>query len=522
MRIYTRIVMGLTVLGLLAITSCVYAYVVVDSISDVVERSVQVELPAIHHVDRLLHLVGDLHQLESRVLCEPVSHATRSTLDDTIREIQALLQSLPAFPTVPHGSQLLHAFDREVATLILSERQVLALVDSQLLPDAHELARDLVPARARLLESGSRLLAMYATYIERAELDNLVTLRALREGARAYALVCALFTVLMAVAGIRTVLLPMRSLVGVARRVSAGDLGARSDAPPHDEFGELGGAINHMVDSVQAQILEVALMNEVLQRADREHQRQLHLAQNVQKSIVPRHATAPGLDLYTLIKAAQMIGGDFYDVQVLEALPSRPPRVALVVGDASGHGIPAALVMVLTLALMREASHQTGDPSEILERVNKGIQEQFPNELMETFVTACYVVVDPTSGSLRMSSAGNEPPILWRRRLEKIEPLEVVGMFLGTFRETRYQTLETTMEVGDRLVLFSDGLTESRSPGGEFFGRARLEGMVASSAALTVAELGERIVSAVESFSQRPTPRDDVALLIAEIKEVTA
>lgn len=514
--------MGLALLGLLSIASCVYAYFVVDHMSDVVERIVQVELPAVSRLDRLLHLVGDLHRLERRVLSEPVSLSTRTAMDDTVRELQGVLAVLTPVPNIPSGDRMLRAFEHEVQALIVTERQILTLEDQNASFEARQLATDLIPARARLLEAGARLLALYANYIEKTELDNLLALRTLREGALGYALVCALITVLMVLAGIRTVLVPMRDLVGVARRVSAGDLSARSPPSGDDEFGELGGAINRMVDSVQTQLREVALMNEALQRADREHQRQLNLAQNVQKSIVPRQAKAVGLDLYTEIQSAQMIGGDFFDVQVLEALSDRPPRVALAVGDASGHGIPAALVMVLTLALMREASRQTCDPSEILVRVNKGMREQFPNELVETFVTACYLIVDPTTGNLRMSSAGNEPPILWRRRRGRVEVLENVGMFLGTFEDSQYHTLETTLEVGDRIVLFSDGLTESRSPGGAFFGRERLEEIVRDSAHLSVHDLGERIVAALESFSQRSSPRDDVALLIAELKGVPA
>lgn len=349
--------------------------------------------------------------------------------------------------------------------------------------------------------------------------ESLPDLRTARNAALVFAGTSVLVTALLAFAAVRTVLPPLQGLADLAGRVSAGDPSAPWRSEDGNELDELGGAIEHMVDRLQARIREVAATNEALERAERETQRELMLAQTVQRSIVPREASAPGLSIFTHFLAARMIGGDFFDIQVIDDPPDRPPRVALTVGDASGHGIPAALVMVLALTSLREAVRRTPEPSEVLARVNHELIEHLSNGAAETFVTASCVIIDAAGGTLRMSSAGNEPPLLWRRCTGEIASLETVGMFLGSFSDSRYQTIEASVAAGDRLLIFSDGLTESRSTSGEFFGRERIEAIVRGAAEGSVTDLGHAILSALHAFSPQAAPRDDVALLIAEVGE---
>lgn len=107
--------------------------------------------------------------------------------------------------------------------------------------------------------------------------------------------------------------------------------------------------------------------------------------------------------------------------------------------------------------------------------------------------------------------------MVWQRREGRVRTVETPGTFLGAFPETRYHTAQMWLEPGDRVVLFSDGLTETRAPNGEFFGRDRLEALVIEGADASVTQLGETIIAALQGFRDAPAPRDDVAILIAEL-----
>jgi serine phosphatase RsbU (regulator of sigma subunit) len=180
----------------------------------------------------------------------------------------------------------------------------------------------------------------------------------------------------------------------------------------------------------------------------------------------------PNLDgwrIATYYEPAREVGGDFYDF--LE-FPDR--RLGLVVGDATGHGMPAALVMATTRGMLRAVVQTLESPGEVLARVNEALVADIPPS---TFVTCLYGILEPESGRLLYANAGHNLPC--RRHNDHADELRARGMPLGLMPGMTYEEKEATLEAGDSTLFYSDGLVEAHDPQGEMFGVPQLRRMVA-------------------------------------------
>jgi serine phosphatase RsbU (regulator of sigma subunit) len=160
------------------------------------------------------------------------------------------------------------------------------------------------------------------------------------------------------------------------------------------------------------------------------------------------------------------VGGDFYDFH-----PLSEGRLGLVVGDATGKGVPAALVMSTTCGMLRLAAQSSSSPGEMLSRVNETLFPYIPPNM---FVTCFYAILDPKSGSLTYANAGHDLPYLCRNG--EAEELMARGMPLGLMPGMSYEEKETILQAGEAALLYSDGLVEAHDPKGEMFGFLRLRG----------------------------------------------
>jgi serine phosphatase RsbU (regulator of sigma subunit) len=150
--------------------------------------------------------------------------------------------------------------------------------------------------------------------------------------------------------------------------------------------------------------------------------------------------------------------------------------LGLVVGDATGKGIPAALVMSTTCGMLRAVAQGSDhSPGEVLRRVNEALGARIP---ASTFVTCFYGVLEPGSGRFAYANAGHDPPYV-RRAGGGAEGLMARGMPLGLMPGMVYEENEGILGVGDRALFYSDGLVEAHNPAGEMFGFPRLRGLVA-------------------------------------------
>jgi predicted ester cyclase len=211
-----------------------------------------------------------------------------------------------------------------------------------------------------------------------------------------------------------------------------------------------------------------------LEQAERERERieqELRVARRIQQASLPKEVpTLEGWQIFPLYKPAREVGGDFYDFHLLSE-----GRLGLAVGDATGKGVPAALVMSTTCGMLRLAAQNYSSPGQMLRRVNEALFPYIPSNM---FVTCFYAILDPKRGSLSYANAGHDIPYL-RRRGGDCQELRARGMPLGLMPGMDYEQKEIVLDAGEEALLYSDGLVEAHDPKGEMFGFPRLQQLLA-------------------------------------------
>jgi predicted ester cyclase len=215
------------------------------------------------------------------------------------------------------------------------------------------------------------------------------------------------------------------------------------------------------------------LRGQRLEQEMRERERveqDLRVARSIQQASLPKEVPElEGWQITPYYQPAREVGGDFYDFLELEG-----GRLGLVVGDATGKGVPAALVMATTCGMVRTAALAVDSPGEVLTRANEALSARIPPNM---FVTCFYAMLDPKTGSLTYANAGHDLPYL--RRNGEAEELRARGMPLGLMPGMGYEEKEIILEAGEAALFYSDGLVEAHNPRGEMFGFPRLRELVA-------------------------------------------
>lgn len=237
----------------------------------------------------------------------------------------------------------------------------------------------------------------------------------------------------------------------------------------------------------------------------------------IQRAMLPQHLPAvPGLDLAVHFVDADGVGGDFYDVR-----PVAPGCWAIVIADVIGHGLGAAAILAVVHALGNAVDRQRipAEPNAALALVNGPLASRY---LANTgkFVTAFVGLYDAEAQRLTYASAGHPPPRLVRgdtvRRLD-----DVSGLPLGLDRTSDYEQSRLELRPGDRLVFFTDGVTESRNAAQSLFGDERLDAVL-KAPVISAVELLDRVVDSVRTFREGRPAGDDETCLIALLKAIEA
>jgi predicted ester cyclase len=240
-------------------------------------------------------------------------------------------------------------------------------------------------------------------------------------------------------------------------------------------------------------------------------EQELRVARRIQQASLPKVVPElKGWQISPFYQPAREVGGDFYDFHLLPE-----GRLGVVVGDATGKGVPAALVMSTTCGMLQAVSQasdsSSSSPGEVLKRVNEALTVRIPSNM---FVTCFYAVLDSKSASLRYANAGHDLPYLHRGRGEA-EELRARGMPLGLMPQMGYEEKEIELDVGEGVFFYSDGLVEAHDPKGEMFGFPRLRALIAEHGKQE--SLEEALLEQLYSFvGEGWEQEDDITLLTLE------
>jgi sigma-B regulation protein RsbU (phosphoserine phosphatase) len=373
-------------------------------------------------------------------------------------------------------------------------------------------------------ETKQKLAAPAFVYVSsRVMALNHLLLETLGEYSEVYVILFkALAVILLIIEGIalvigvrltRSITYTVDRLYGATERVKKGDFSYRIRVPSDDQISALGEAFDNMTASVERLLRE----SEEKLRLESE----LEIAREVQAQLFPRSAPeVPGLVLYGVCKAARAVSGDYYDF-----LKLAENKVGLVLGDVSGKGISAALLMAAIQSALRAQFYDGFAPTSgsrasalstaaVVSRLNLQLYENTPREKYATFFFAVY---DPASCTLTYTNAGHLPPVLLRHG--KVYRLNVGGTVVGLFSPLTYEQAEIPIQPGDLFLAFTDGITEPENIYGEEFGEGRVLEVVRRALNASPQILAEEIYRSVSDWTGSPELQDDMTLLVAKASE---
>ncbi|MBN2129133.1 MAG: SpoIIE family protein phosphatase, partial [Sedimentisphaerales bacterium] len=334
------------------------------------------------------------------------------------------------------------------------------------------------------------------------------------QGATMVVLVVAVVAVVLAAMKARDVTNPINALIEAGRKLGGGDYDAQVELTTGDEFEQLGRVFNEAGPKL---------------REREKMKRSLELAAAIQQSLLP--GRAPAVDRFEISGRCvycDETGGDYYDfidlsqsatveTRRLASQATEPNRVGLVVGDVSGHGIGAALLMAATRGMLHaEAGYHADDLSRLFQSLNARLLAEMVDD---RFVTLFYGLLDSETRALVWASAGHEPAIWYHAETGRVEELPNTGMPLGVMADTPFeQAGPIVLAPGDVLVVGTDGIHEAQDLQGQFFGKPRFLEAIRSQASLSADEICDAVIDDVTQFVHPASRTDDITLIVIKAK----
>jgi serine phosphatase RsbU (regulator of sigma subunit)/anti-sigma regulatory factor (Ser/Thr protein kinase) len=275
-----------------------------------------------------------------------------------------------------------------------------------------------------------------------------------------------------------------------------------------DYSGDDRALLNNLATQAAPAVRVAQLVRQQQEEAqERERiEQELRVARLIQQTLLPKELPAlPGWQMAAHYQPARAVGGDFYDFL---ALPRG--RLGLVIGDVTDKGVPAALVMATTRAVLRAAAQRLDAPGAVLAQVNDALVPDIPPNM---FVTCLYAILDPATGRLRYANAGHDLP--YQRRGGEVSELRATGMPLGLLPGMRYEEREAILRPGDSVLFYSDGLVEAHSPRREMFSFPRLRALLADDAAGGTQALVDYLLTELGRFTGAGWEQEDDITLMA-------
>ncbi|MEM7029043.1 MAG: PP2C family protein-serine/threonine phosphatase [Chloroflexota bacterium] len=262
---------------------------------------------------------------------------------------------------------------------------------------------------------------------------------------------------------------------------------------------ELAQALSDLKDA-QAELLQQERINS-----------ELEIASNVQESILPTEFPASdGLEFGYFARSAREVGGDFYDVYQLDE-----HNYGVVVADVSGKSWSAAFFMAIVRALLSREVRASLSPSKTMHQLHHHVMEVSTADM---FVTIFYAIIDQRTKHMRYVRAGHDRPILYRDQDKSLELLNVQGRFVGLWPELIVDEAEMSLQSGDTLVCYSDGVPDAENEQGETFGLERLMAVIQEKGHQAADDLANEIAATVDAFRGNADASDDITILVTKAK----
>ena len=377
---------------------------------------------------------------------------------------------------------------------------------------------------APLHDAGDKLIGQIALAETMGPADDLMT------GHRQYFLL--LLAVLYAAASVLAVFLvrrhvnrPAANMAAACDAVTSGDLSARTGFRP-GELDTVSEKFNTMLYSLEKSLQELKDKNselikysselegrnQELNRRQRMIEFDLRLAHKIQQELLPQvYPRIQGLHISAANFQVGEIGGDCFDFYKL-----KDSRLGAFIGDVSGKGISAALVMSMVTILFSQLKDQHTSPSEILGKVNDIMYRHFGSQ-HSIYLTCFFINVDVDDMEITFSCAGHNPPFLYRSDSDEIIPLEAEGFGLGMFSSVTFEEKRMPIKPGDKIILYTDGVVDCRNEKGTMFGHDRLIQKVRENPDANSFRLTHFLVEELEEFAGGMSRQDDLTILILEV-----
>lgn len=322
-----------------------------------------------------------------------------------------------------------------------------------------------------------------------------------------------LLTALVAYVLVNRISQPLNRLADHAKTLATADLAAGSNIPTEiealaqrsrDEIGNLAGSFMYMERTLQQYLKNLQETTAAKERIESE----LKIAHDIQMSMVPKifppFPHRREFDVYATLVPAKEVGGDFYDFFFVDE-----DQLCFAIGDVSGKGVPASLFMAVTKTLLRATASRTGNPDEILSRLNAELCRDNASCMFVTLYTA---ILEIRSGRLEYSNGGHNLP--YHLSNGRIQPLDnTPGMVLGAMEGVKYSTNKMVLQPGDRLLLYTDGVTEAMDERGHLLSGRRLEESLATVKNALPEDLTVALVREVRRFAAGAGQSDDITIL---------
>jgi len=310
----------------------------------------------------------------------------------------------------------------------------------------------------------------------------------------------------------RSIIHPLTELSLTATKIGRGNFDVEiPDSLNTRELLILGNSLKRM----QHELKEYVINLKETTAANEKIESELNIAHDIQLGMIPKifppFPNRIDVDLHAILNPARQVGGDFYDFFFLE-----DDVLCFAVGDVSDKGVPASLMMAITITLLRAKAKTIDDPSDIVFSMNQDLSEENENMM---FVTMFLGILDLKTREMKFCNAGHNYPYVLKYNGNLITIEETHGTPLGIYYDQKYQSGKTTLEEGDNLIVYTDGVSEAMNMGGEPYGENRLEKLIEVKCNnRTPAESIEQIMNDVEVFTGNAEQSDDITLLSVLVK----